>query len=225
MADQEGHAASASRPERYRSPAGTVQSEIEIKRSVFVATVGHAPDEEAAEALIQQVRETYADANHHAWAYRIDDGPHGRLGFSDDGEPGGTAGRPMLAVLDGSGLLEVVAVVTRYFGGTKLGTGGLVRAYGGAVREALAILPTAERVLHHVARITVDYTLLGTLQYTLPRHGVRIEGEAFAERATLDIAVPASRRAEVADFLRELTNGQVLLHEHWIGERYVVSQE
>jgi uncharacterized YigZ family protein len=229
MAEKEAHDASAPRLERddlvARIPMGTVQREIEIKRSIFVATAGHAPDVEAAEALIQQVRETYADANHNAWAYRIDYGPHGRLGFSDDGEPGGTAGRPMLAVLDGSGLLEVVAVVTRYFGGTKLGTGGLVRAYGGAVREALAILPTSERVLHHIARITVDYALLGTLQYKLPRYEVRIEGEQFTDRATLDIAVPASRVAEVADLLRELTNGQVLLHEHWIGERYVVNQE
>lgn len=212
----------ASRPERYRIPIGMAQSEIEAKNSIFVGTVGPAPDVAAAQAFVQRVRERYADANHNAWAYRIDEGPHGALGFSDDGEPRGTAGRPILAILDGSGLLEIVAVVTRYFGGIKLGTGGLVRAYGGAAREALKGVPTAECVLHRLARIEIDYTLYGTLQYTLPRYNVIIDDVQFTDRVTLDLAVPYHRVSDVTTLLRELTNGQVMLDQRWRGERYVV---
>ncbi|MBC7237352.1 MAG: YigZ family protein [Chloroflexi bacterium] len=211
------------RPERYRIPAETAQSELEIKNSLFIGTVGHAADVEAATAFVERVRTEYADATHNAWAYRIDDGPHGLCGFSDDGEPGGTAGRPMLSVLEGSELLEVVAVVTRYFGGIKLGAGGLVRAYSAAVREAVHNLATVECVLHRLARIEVDYGLYGHLQYLLPRYEVIIEQPSFSDRVTLDIAVPYTKLAEVAELLRERTNGQLRLDEHWVGERYVLN--
>jgi len=127
----------------YRIPAGEGQSELVVKNSVFVGTVGHAPTVEGAEAFITTIKTRYPDANHHAWAFVIDGGPQGAFGSSDDGEPGGTAGRPMLAVLQGSGILQVVVVGTRYWGGIKLGTGGLVRAYSVVAREALKALLTA----------------------------------------------------------------------------------
>ena len=205
---------------RYRVPSDIAEAQLVIKKSTFIGTAGPAPDAAAAHAFIDGVRAAYPDANHHAWAYRIGGGPQGEIGSSDDGEPGGTAGRPMLAILEGSGLREVVVVGTRYFGGIKLGTGGLVRAYGAAAREALKGLATEERVLHLLAALTVDYDLYGNLRYLFPQHSVRIEGETFAERVTLRIAAPAERFAEVADLLRELTNGEVRLDERTDGQRY-----
>lgn len=205
---------------RYRVPSGTAEAELVVKNSIFIGTAGPAPSAEAAQAFIDAVRAAYPDANHHAWAYRIEGGPQGEIGSSDDGEPGGTAGRPMLAILEGSGICEIVVVGTRYFGGIKLGTGGLVRAYGAAAREALKELPTEERVLHLLADLTVDYALYGNLRYLFPQQGVRIEEETFAERVTLRIAVPAEAFDEVSESLQELTNGEVRLPERVAGQRY-----
>ena len=127
----------------------------------------------------------------------------------------------MLAVLAGSGLCEIVAVVTRYFGGTKLGTGGLVRAYSAAVRQALNRLDTKELVLHHMARISVDYGLYNKLKYLLPRQGVSIKEETFAATVTLLIAVPYDRAKETVALLRKLTDGRIRLNEQWLQSRYL----
>lgn len=207
---------------RYRVPAGrAVGEELVVKNSVFIGTAGHAPDASSAMAFVAEVRDEYPDASHHAWAYRITAGPQALIGSSDDGEPGGTAGRPMLAVLEGSGLCEVVVVGTRYYGGVKLGTGGLVRAYGGAARAALANLRTVERLLHYLATITTDYALYGHLRYLLPQDGVRILDERFAEGVTLDLAVPADGAAALADRLRELSSGAIDVAGRWAGWRYL----
>ncbi|OGO05990.1 MAG: YigZ family protein [Chloroflexi bacterium RBG_13_56_8] len=191
-----------------------------VKGSTFLGTVGHAQDVDAAHSFIQRVRDTYPDANHHAWAFRISEGPQAVIGSSDDGEPGGTAGRPMLAVLEGSGLREIVVVGTRYFGGIKLGSGGLVRAYTHVAREAVKALPIAERVLHQLVRITVDYAVYAKLEYLLPQHGVKVEGQEYSDVVVLSLAVPYERYEQVSDLLRELTNGQVVLEEHRLGHRY-----
>jgi uncharacterized YigZ family protein len=201
----------ASGPLSYRVPAGRAVAELIVKNSTFVATVDRASDVAAAQAFIAELKARYADANHNASAFRITGGPQALIGSSDDGEPGGTAGRPMLAVLEGSGLCQVVAVVTRYFGGVKLGTGGLVRAYGGAVREALAALPTREYLLHHVVDLTSDYALYGKLKYLLPQQGVRILDETFGATVGLRIAVPHGVFPELYVLLRELSNGQIAL--------------
>lgn len=205
---------------RYKYPAGTSQSEIVIKNSVFIGTVGHAPTVESAQEFIAQVRTKYPDAHHHAWAYSIHSGPQGLFGFSDDGEPGGTAGRPMLAILQGSGLDEIVAVGTRYFGGIKLGTGGLVRAYSQCVREALKSLPIGEYLLHHIARFDIDYALYGTLRHHLPSFGVYVDETAFGAKVTLTLAIPYDRADALRKLLQELTNGAVRLDASYIGERY-----
>src|SRR5215217_5406636 len=132
---------------RYLIPAERHRTHEEIERSKFVTTVAPAPTIDDAQAFLAAMRAEFPDATHNCWAYVV--GPPGsttRIGMSDDGEPHGTAGRPMLTMLLHGGLGDVAAVVTRYYGGTKLGTGGLVRAYGGAVQEALLGLPRAERV-------------------------------------------------------------------------------
>ncbi len=222
-AKQEARAAPADGAQpllHYRVPCGEAQSELVIKNSVFIGTAGHAPDVEAAQAFVARVRAKYPDANHHAWAYKLGEGPKALIGSSDDGEPGGTAGRPMLSVLMGSDLCEVVVVGTRYFGGIKLGTGGLVRAYSSAAREVLKKLPTALRVLHWLARITVDYGLYGNLQYLLPRYAVRVQDVQFADQVTLVLAVPHERLDEVHRLLAELTNGQVALRSNLLESLY-----
>ena len=206
---------------RYIVPANQARAEIEVKRSVFIATIGHTPTLADVHAFVADVSALYADANHSAWAFRLESGPQGAIGSSDDGEPGGTAGRPILAVLEGRDLCQVTAVVTRYFGGTKLGTGGLVRAYGGATREALKELSVTEMVLHSLAHITVDYALYGTLKYQLPQQGVRIAQERFADRAELEILVPCGHTEMIERMLQEMTNGQIDSDKLWRGHRYL----
>ena len=132
---------------RYPIPLTVHRTEEEILRSRFITTVGHTPTVEAARAFIATVRAEFTDASHNCWAYLV--GPPGstaQIGMSDDGEPHGTAGRPMLTVLLHSEIGDICAVVTRYFGGTLLGKGGLVKAYSGGVQLALATLPLQEKV-------------------------------------------------------------------------------
>ncbi|MHB1294320.1 MAG: IMPACT family protein [Anaerolineae bacterium] len=205
---------------RYRVPAGEAHAELIAKNSTFIGSAGPAPSVEAAHAYVAAVRAAYPDANHHAWAFKVGGGSAAVTGSSDDGEPGGTAGRPMLAILEGSGLRDVVVVGTRYFGGIKLGTGGLVRAYSGAAREALRNLPTCELELYLLARISVDYALYGHLQYLMPRQRAKIVDASFAERVALSLAVPYEHAEEVAAILSELTGGALILQDHWTGERY-----
>ncbi len=134
---------------RYPIPAGRARVEEVILRSRFITTAGPAANVDEAKAFIAEMRAEFADATHNCYAFAA--GPPGSTamaGMSDDGEPGGTAGRPMLAVVLGSGLGDLVVVVTRYYGGTKLGTGGLVRAYSGGVKAVLDVLPVREKVTY-----------------------------------------------------------------------------
>ncbi|MHB1318871.1 MAG: IMPACT family protein, partial [Anaerolineae bacterium] len=149
----------ASPLQRFTVADGVASAEVIIKNSVFIGTVAPAQDETEAHTQIEHVRARYPDANHHAWAYIITGGAQAEIGSSDDGEPGGTAGRPMLAVLEGRGILQAVAIGTRYFGGTKLGTGGLVRAYSECIRRALTDLPVAQMMYYHRAALSVEYAL------------------------------------------------------------------
>ena len=154
---------------RYPVPAGVQRVEEEIKRSRFITTVGPAPTLEAARAFIAQVSAEFADASHNCWAYVV--GPPGstsQVGMSDAGEPHGTAGRPMLNVLLHSGVGDIVAVVTRYFGGTLLGTGGLVKAYSGGVQLGLQTLPVVEKVAMAEVMVVIDYSAVTPFQRLLP---------------------------------------------------------
>jgi len=215
------------RPEpvlRYRIPAGEARGELLVKHSTFIGTVGRACSPEVARSFVERARVAYPKANHHAWAFKITDGPRAIIRSSDDGEPGGTAGRPMLAVLEASGLREVVAVGTRYFGGIKLGPGGLVRAYSSVVRQALSRLATVECALHHVARVTVRYALYGKMQSLLSRYGIVVEETTFAEQVTMLLAVPYEQAAQVTHLLRDMTSGEVGLEESWLEDRYYVRE-
>ena len=189
--------------------AAPFQTEIIIRRSRFLTHCAHTPGMEAARAFVEQIRTKHADATHNCWAFVAGAPGHsGQVGFSDDGEPHGTAGRPMLQVLLHCGIGEISVVVTRWFGGVKLGTGGLVRAYQDSVRDVLADLPQEERVPRCLARVEVDFAHLDRLHRLLPELEARVRDEAYGARAVLSISLPAARREEFAVLLAGRTDGR-----------------
>lgn len=190
-------------------PAAETRVEIRVANSRFIATIAPAFSVEEARAFIARIKTKYADATHNVPAYVIGHGQSTIAHCHDDGEPSGTAGRPMLAVLQGSGLGDVVVVVTRYFGGTKLGTGGLVRAYGDAVREALVALPRAEKVATVIVMTEVSYPLLERARQLVDsHHGVILE-ETFAAEITLTARFRVEHLPDFAAALRELSHGAI----------------
>lgn len=183
-------------------PTGTAESELRELGSRFFAFVAPAADLAAAEAFVESLRRRYPDATHHCFAWRVGEPPAERS--ADDGEPGGTAGPPMLQALRAAGLSDVVVVVVRWFGGTKLGKGGLVRAYGGAVRAALARLPVA--VERHRVRLVVElpFERIGAVRRLLRAPEIELAAERWGERVELELAVVDERRAELLDALAAL---------------------
>jgi len=193
---------------RYPIPGAVHRVEEEIRRSRFITTLAPAPDEEAAQEFIGAIRNEFPDATHNCWAFVA--GPPGstrRVGMSDDGEPNGTAGRPMLNALLHADVGEVAAVVTRYYGGVKLGKGGLGRAYSGGVQRALATLPRAERVARTPFRIRVAYGALDPLRRVLERLETSVLAETFESDVVLDVAVPEEKVEELLRRVADLTAG------------------
>lgn len=188
------------------------EAELVEKKSRFIATVRPAANEEEAAAFIEEMKRKYYDARHNCSAYVIGSGAQ-ITRSSDDGEPGGTAGRPMLEVLLGSGIRNIAAVVTRYFGGTLLGTGGLVRAYSGVLKEALAKCETAR--WHFGVRLIVrtDYNAVGRLQYIFGSKNVDIEDSVYAADVELTIIVPVEAYDHLCKEIVEVTNGRAQIEE------------
>ena len=194
---------------RYPVPGATHRVEQEISRSRFITTIGRASTVEEAQAFVRGVAAELGGATHHCWAYVVGPpGDTGRIGMSDAGEPHGTAGRPMLNALLHAPVGDVVAVVTRYYGGTKLGTGGLVRAYGGGVQSALATLPVAERIEYVALVITVEYGRLAALQQLCGEHEAEILGQDFAEQVRLTVRVPEGNAGRFKTAVLDATRGQ-----------------
>ncbi len=201
-----------SSPGRYPIPASTHRVEEVISRSRFITTVGYAPTVEDARAFIQSIRQEFPDATHHVWAYLV--GPPGstaHMGYSDDGEPHGTAGRPAFTVLQHSGIGDIVAVVTRYFGGVKPGKGGLVRAYSGGVKHALEKLPLAEhRVMAHL-EVQLPYAFVTPLKRLLPEFEAKVMAETYGAEVNFQLALPAEKAASMMDALTGLTYGRAVI--------------
>lgn len=195
--------------ERYVIPATEARVELKVLNSRFIATAGPAFDVEQAKTFIGRVRAEFSDASHNVPAYVIGSGASVIAHCHDNGEPPGTAGRPVLAVLQGSGLGDTVIVVTRYFGGTKLGTGGLVRAYGDAAREALAVLPRAVKAATYVAMVVVPYPLLERARILIASHRGRILEEAFSGDVTITARFLVECFHPFQADLATLSNGQV----------------
>ncbi|MCE0493606.1 YigZ family protein [Vibrio salinus] len=172
--------------EPYLIPKSSFVFEEEIKKSVFITYLAHTPSVEEAKTFIEQMKNRHSDARHNCWAYlagRPEDSM--KWGFSDDGEPSGTAGKPMLAQLTGSDVGEITAVVTRYFGGIKLGTGGLVKAYGGGVQKALQRLETIEKKITSQLVITLDYHFLPILQSIMSQFDAKEVQSEYSENVML----------------------------------------
>ncbi|WP_394245136.1 YigZ family protein [Vibrio astriarenae] len=158
----------------YLIPQQATSFEEEIKKSVFITHLAHTPTIEAAKAFVDEVKRKHAGARHNCWGF-VAGRPENSMmwGFSDDGEPSGTAGKPILAQLSGSGVGEIAAVVTRYSGGIKLGTGGLVKAYGGGVQQALKLLQTIEKKITTNLIVELDYGFVPILQSMLGQFGAQ----------------------------------------------------
>lgn len=190
-------------------PASPAEVRIQVSNSTFIASAHPAASPEEAREFIDRVKHQHPDAAHHVPIFVIGHPPATIEHSSDDGEPSGTAGRPALAVLRGSGLGDIVVVITRYFGGTKLGTGGLVRAYSDAVRALLTILPVAYKTATITTRFTLPYGLYEQAQLLVQQSHGRILDQNF------EIEVSLTCKFRQADFpgfqnrLIELSNGQV----------------
>lgn len=194
----------------YLLPAGPARTEIRVVNSRFIASAGPARTVEEARAFIEAARAEFADATHNVPGFVIGYPPSVITHCSDDGEPSGTAGRPVLAVLQGSGLGDVVVVITRYFGGTKLGTGGLVRAYTEATQEVLRVLPRAHRILTHSVMLAIPYSYLERVRLLAPAHQGLILDEDFGADVTLSLRFPIEALEGFQTALGELTRGSVL---------------
>lgn len=194
-------------------PATRHRIEQVIDRSRFLCTLAPAPSPEEAQLVLRAVREEFPGATHHcvAWVCGAP-GTMARIGASDDGEPHGTAGRPMLNVLLHAELGDVVAVVTRWYGGVKLGTGGLARAYSGAVVEALRTVPTAERIDALSLALTVEYSAVGAVQQLLSGLGASITAQQFGQHAQFEVRVDRSTEAELRARLADITRGGAQVH-------------
>lgn len=197
---------------RYLIPAGRFRVEEEVKKSRFISTVAYTPTVEDARAFIDEMRQEFATASHNCWAYVIGaPGSTDRVGMSDDGEPHGTAGRPMLHTLSHADVGDVSVVVTRYFGGTLLGKGGLVKAYGGGVQLALTEMPRAEHVPSAELDVVVEYAALTPIQRIVPDFEAEILAEEFAADITLRVKMPIEQMQNFSDAIIDMTNGSALI--------------
>ena len=198
--------------EQYIMLSKGAQAELVEKKSRFIATIRPVSSEEEAAAFIEEMKKKYYDARHNCSAFVI--GSKGELTrSSDDGEPSGTAGRPMLEVLAGSGIRNIAVVVTRYFGGVLLGTGGLVRAYSGAVKMALEQCETITRRYGVQMLIKTDYNGVGKIQYLLGSKDVVIQDSVYAADVQMTVLVPIEEYDRLCKELVEATNGRVGLEE------------
>ena len=193
----------------YPAPAGESWGEIREKGSRFLAWIGPAADEDAARVALDGLARRYPDASHHCWAWRLGSPPRERS--SDAGEPSGTAGVPILQVLRGAGLADVLAVVVRWFGGTKLGKGGLARAYAGAAREAVAALPVVRRVPTVRIAVEVPYERVGAVKRLIHPPEVELASEEYGAAARLALVVHEDRREALLEALADLGVRESLL--------------
>ena len=188
-------------------PARETRVKIEVGNSRFIATAAPVFSVDEARAFIARIKREFSDASHNVSAYLIGHGATVTAHCRDDGEPAGTAGRPALAVLRGSGLGDVAVVVTRYFGGTKLGTGGLVRAYGDAVREVLAVLPRAVKVPTHTVAIVTPYGYFERLRLLIAAHRGTIVYEEFAGQVAVTAQLAVEHFPAFGAALQEMSGG------------------
>lgn len=198
--------------EAYKAVYRGGEGEIVEKKSRFIATVQPVESEEEALAFIAALKKKYWNATHNCWAYVVGERQELQR-CSDDGEPQGTAGRPMLEVLLGEGIHNVVVVVTRYFGGTLLGTGGLVRAYSKSVQAGLSASTVIEKQQGYLLRMDTDYNGIGKIQYLLGQRGLTITDSVYTERVQVETLVPEAMLEKLKEDITEGTSGRTAYTE------------
>ena len=196
--------------ENYLTVKGYGESEIIISKSRFLTYIERAETEEDAMMFIERIKKMHHNATHNCSAYIIGEHDHIQKA-NDDGEPSGTAGVPMLEVLKKQGLKDTVVVVTRYFGGIKLGGGGLIRAYGKATTEGLLAAQVVERKLHHHMKIEIDYTWLGKVENEIRNSAYSLEEIRYLEGVEIVVSVLKEEEAQFINWMTELTNGQATI--------------
>ncbi|MCR5747127.1 MAG: YigZ family protein [Lachnospiraceae bacterium] len=195
----------------YLTISGNGDAVIEVKRSRFIGALRAVSSSDEAEAFLLSEKKKYHDAKHHCSAYIIrgTDGAPDNIHSSDDGEPSGTAGKPMLEVIKGAGLKDVVIVVTRYFGGTLLGTGGLVRAYTDAAKAAVSDAGIAEMILMRNFSVTFDYTHTGSVDHFINHNDVSKLDASYTEKVSYSLAVKDGRYDGIIKELMDITSSGI----------------
>ena len=196
-------------PKPYSVPLNEIRREHVVVNSRFIATLAPVFTVEEAQAFIARIKKEFADASHNVPAYVIGGGNTVAEFCSDDGEPSGTSGKPALAVLRGSGLGDVAVVVTRYFGGTLLGTGGLVKAYTESTQMVANAVERGRKVSVHVAMIAIPYNLLERVRLMVGRNSGEVLGEDFAGDVTLTLQFPVESMDGFQNELQELSAGKL----------------
>lgn len=190
----------------YKTVARESQTLLIEKKSKFISSVKPVSSEKDAIEYLSEIRSKYPDATHNVYAYVIDENNIFR--YSDDGEPSGTAGMPVLDTIRNSGIVDVVVVITRYFGGTLLGTGGLVRAYGASAKKGLTESRIVTRRLCDIVSVRADYTLVGKLQYKIASDGYILENTIYDNEVTFKICSPIDNTGKLIEEITDLTNGK-----------------
>ncbi len=196
---------------RYRIPKGRFRTELRVSNSRFISTAAPAFSVKEAQDFIRSIRAEMPDASHHVYAFKVGYGASVSEGMSDDGEPSGTSGPPALAVLRGTDLGDVVLVITRYFGGTKLGTGGLVAAYTKAAQMVFEDLETEEKVTRCRVAIDVPYALLEQVRRLYAEHECILEDEQYGAEVAMRFLVPQEQVPAFGQALANLSAGKIVL--------------
>ena len=194
----------------YNTLEGEATGEIVVKKSRFIANIFRVESEDEALSILERMRKQYWDARHNCYGYIIGKSKE-LVRFSDDGEPGGTAGKPILEVIKGRDLTDILVVVTRYFGGVLLGTGGLVRAYTDATIEGLSNANLVTVTYMQKLGIEVDYNTIGKLKYVLSTDGIMICDETYTDKVSVVIAIPIEDTDRVTDKLVDVTGGRAVI--------------
>jgi uncharacterized YigZ family protein len=193
----------------YSIPKARVRIEIRVSNSRFIATAGPVFSTKEAQEFIRGIRQEMPDATHHVYAFKIGFGASIREGLSDDGEPSGTSGPPVMAVLRGADIGDAVIVITRYFGGTKLGTGGLVAAYTQAAQAVMAEMQTELKIDRTAYSVKVPYAMHESIRRSIHAHDGEISDESYTDEVRINFIVPTERAGGLLAAIRDLSAGTV----------------
>lgn len=210
-----------SKKDIYKTVGREAETVMIEKKSKFISHVKPTACEQEALDFLNKIRSEYPDATHNVYAYVIDENNIFR--YSDDGEPGGTAGMPVLDAVRNSGLVDVCVVVTRYFGGTLLGTGGLVRAYGASAKQGLTAAGIVTRVMCDIISVKAEYDLVGKLQYHFATQGYTVTDTVYENDVTFFVASPKSETDKLIADIVEVTGGRVKTEK--VAEKYIDKEE